>query len=395
MSQLVREKVEQAIAILEELGIDLWLTFVRETSAGGDPVLPLIYGEADLTWQSALLLSRSGQRVAIVGRFEAEAARATGAYPIVLAYDESPAPELQRVLGELDPAHVALNYSFDDVLADGLGHGLYRVLLSYLRDTPYTKRLMSAQGIIGLLRGRKSPEEIARIRAAVETTARIYERTFDAVRPGMTEIEIGELMAAQMEELGVEPSWHAGHCPTVNAGADSPVGHVGRGEYVVTRGQLLHFDFGVRQQGYCSDIQRVVYFLGPDEDQPPEPVRRAFHTVVGAIQAAVEAMRPGVLGKEVDAVARRLVTEAGYPEYKHATGHQVGRLAHDGGAILGPEWERYGETPNRPLEAGHVYAVELGVQVEGYGYVGLEENVLVTEAVTEYLSEPQVELILR
>lgn len=395
MSQLVQEKVDQAIGILEELGIDLWLTFVRETSAGGDPVLPLTYGEADLTWQSALLLGRDGQRIAIVGRYEFEAARATGAYPVVLAYDESPAPELLRVLHELDPAHIALNYSLDDVLADGLGHGLYQVLLGYLQGTPYPERLMSAQGIISLLRGRKSPEEVARIRAAVETTAEIYRRTFDHVRPGMTEIEVGEFMAGEMEAMGVEPSWHAGHCPTVNAGADSPVGHVGRGKYTVARGQLLHFDFGVRQQGYCSDIQRMVYFLAADESGPPAPVQRAFDTVVRAIQAAVEAMRPGVLGKEVDAVARRLVTEAGYPEYKHATGHQVGRLAHDGGAILGPEWQRYGETPNLPLEAGHVYAVELGIEVEGYGYVGLEENVLVTEAGVEYLSTPQVKPILR
>jgi Xaa-Pro aminopeptidase len=395
MSRLVQEKVDQAIDILQETGIDLWLTFVRETSAGGDPVLPLIYGEGDLTWQSALLLSRSGQRVAIVGRYEAEAAQATGAYPVVLAYDQSPAPDLLRVLHELDPDQIALNYSLDDVLADGLGHGLYEVLTGYLQDTPYPERILSAEGIIGLLRGRKSPEEVARIRAAVATTSQIYAHTFDALAPGMTEIEIGQLMEAQMEELGIGPAWHAGHCPTINAGAESPVGHVERGRYAAARGQLLHFDFGVKQQGYCADIQRTVYFVAAGEDGPPQTVRRAFDTVVGAIQAAVDAMKPGVLGKEVDAVARRIVTEAGYPEYKHATGHQVGRLAHDGGAILGPEWPRYGQTPNLPLQAGHVYAVELGVQVEGRGYVGLEENVLVTESGAEYLSEPQVAPILR
>jgi Xaa-Pro aminopeptidase len=395
MSQLVREKVEQAIGILEEVGIDLWLTFVRETSAGGDPVLPLIYGEGDLTWQSTLLLSRSGQRAAIVGRYEAEAARATGAYPVVVAYDESPAPELLRVLRQLEPAQIAVNYSLDDVLADGLGYGLYQVLLGYLQDTPYAERLLSAEGIISLLRGRKSSEEVARIRAAVATTGQIYERTFDFLEPGMTEIEIGQFMEAQMEELGVGPAWHAGHCPTVNAGAASPVGHVERGAYAVARGQLVHFDFGVQQQGYCSDIQRTVYFLSAGEDTPPQEVRRAFETVVRAIQAAVKALKPGVMGKEVDAIARRIVTGAGYPEYKHATGHQVGRLAHDGGAILGPEWPRYGQTPSLPLEAGHVYAVELGVQVEGRGYVGLEENVLVTESGAEYLSEPQVAPMLR
>ena len=211
----------------------------------------------------------------------------------------------------------------------------------------------------------------------------------------MTEIEIGAYMQAQIEAFGVGPAWHEGHCPTVNAGPDSPVGHVGRTEQAIERGQLLHFDFGVKQDGYCSDIQRVVYLLAAGEEQAPEPVQQGFDTVVRAVQAAVEAMRPGVLGREVDAVARAVVTEAGYPEYKYATGHHLGRLAHDGGGILGPEWERYGNTPNRPLEPGHVYTVEPGLAVPGYGYVGLEEDVLVTESGAEFLGQPQTKLVLR
>jgi len=115
---------------------------------------------------------------------------------------------------------------------------------------------------------------------------------------------------------------------------------------------------------------------------------------VGSIQQAVSAMKPGVLGKTIDAIARKAVTDAGYTEYKYATGHQLGRIVHDGAGILGPEWERYGETPNYPLEAGHVYTVEPGLFLEGYGYIGLEEDVLVTENGAEYLSRPQTELIL-
>ena len=395
MSELTREKVEQAIGILEEKEIDLWLTFVRETSASGDPVMPLIYGDADLTWQSALILTRSGERIAIVGRFDAETARTIGAYETVVGYDESLRLELLPILERLDPRHIALNYSADDVLADGLSHGLFQVLMSYLEGTPFADRIVSAEGIVGTLRGRKTQGEVVRIKAAVETTHVIYERTFAYVQAGMTEIEIGDYMQAQLEELGVGPAWHEGHCPTVNAGPDSPVGHVGRTEQTIERGQLLHFDFGVKQNDYCSDIQRVVYLLAPGETQPPEPVQRGFDTVAQAVQAAVDAMQPGVTGKDVDDAARGIVTGAGYPEYKYATGHHLGRLAHDGGGILGPAWERYGDSPFQALEAGQVFTVEPGLAVPGYGYIGLEEDVLVTETGAEYLGPPQRELVVR
>lgn len=395
LPSITQEKVEQAIEILGEQGMDLWLTFVRETSASGDPVLPLIYGDADLTWQSALMLTRTGERIAIVGRFDAETARSLGAYETVIGYDQSLRAELLPVLERLDPGRIALNYSTDDVLADGLSHGLYQLLMGYLRDTPFASRIVSAEKIISALRGRKTPGEIARIKAAVETTRQIYERTFSYVRPGMTEIEIGEFMQGQLDAFGVGPAWHAGHCPTVNAGPDSPVGHVGRSEQSIQRGQLLHFDFGVRQDDYCSDIQRVVYLLADGESKPPEPVQRAFDSVARAVQAAVDAMKPGVLGRDVDVAARSVITGAGYPEYKYATGHHLGRLAHDGGGILGPTWERYGDSPHRPLEAGNVFTVEPGVAVPGYGYIGLEEDVLVTDSGAEYLGAPQQELVLR
>ena len=395
MISLVGEKVKQAAGILSELGVDLWLTFARETSAGGDPVLPLIYGDADLTWQSALILTPAGEPTAIVGRFEAEAARATGTYPAVIAYDESIQPALLAVIERIDPARIAINYSENDVLADGLGHGLYQVLVGYLEGTPYAERLEPAEGIISRLRGRKTQGEVARIQAAVETTREIYQDMFDRIRPGMTEIEIGDWMLAQVAQRGLETAWHAGHCPTVNAGPESPIGHVGRTQQKVARGELVHFDFGVEQGGYCSDVQRVVYMTAAGESTAPEPVQRAFDTVVRAIQSAARALKPGVPGWQVDAVARDVVIEAGYPEYKHATGHQLGRLAHDGGALLGPRWSRYGDTPDLLVEAGHVYTLELGVDVEEYGYVGLEEDVLVTQEGADFLTEPQTELILR
>lgn len=393
MSAIVQEKVHQAIRILEEKQIDLWLIFVRETTAGGDPVLPLIY-DHDLTWQSALMLSRSGEQIAIVGRFETEAARRTGAYTTIIPYDQSIRSPLRENLARLDPGSIAVNYSLNDVHADGLGHGLYRLLLEYLQGTPYAARLISAEGLISALRGRKTPLEIARIQAAIQTTEQIYQSTFDYIQAGMTEKQVAAFMHAQLSALNLEPAWGLDHCPAVNTGPDSIVGHAGPTDLRIAPGHLIHFDFGVRQQGYCSDIQRVAYLPAPGEDAPPEPVLRAFQTVVRAIQQAAAAIRPGIPGKHIDAIARRIVIDAGYPEFMHATGHQVGRTVHDGAGLLGPEWERYGETPSYPIEAGQVYTIEPGLMVPGYGYVGLEEDILVTQEGALFLHPPQTELIL-
>lgn len=391
-SSLVHEKVHQAIGILREAGVNAWLTFVRETSAGADPILPLIYGPETLTWQSVLLLTSDGRRIAIVGRHEVDAVQRKGLFDDVLPYDEAIRPVLVGALGRIDPARIAINTSTNDVYADGLTYGMYQLLTGYLAGTPYASRLVSAEGIIAALRSRKTAAELARIRAAVETTRLIYERTFAFIRPGPAEREVGDFMHAQMAELGVTAAWDYDGCPAVNSGPDSPVGHGAPGSIVLAPGHVVHMDFGVRQDAYCSDIQRVIYLLRPGEAEPPEPVREGFATVRAAVEAAVAAMRPRVTGLEVDTAARRVVTGAGYPEYKYATGHGLGRNAHDGGPLLGPAWERYGDTVRRTLEAGHVYTVEPGLAVPGYGYIGLEEDVLVTEDGAVYLGEPQREL---
>jgi Xaa-Pro aminopeptidase len=394
MKTLVQEKVEQAIAILQEKNIDLWLTFVRETSAVQDPVLPLIYGRT-LTWHSALILTRRGDRIVLLGRLEADTARRLQAYDEIIGYDHSIREDLLRILERLDPQQIAINTSLSDPSADGLTHGLYQTLTAYLAGTRFADRLISAETVIAALRGRKTPAEASRIRQAVETTEAIFRQTFDFLKPGLSEKQVADFMHAQIGARGLAPAWDWEHCPAVNAGPDSPVGHAAPTDIVLRPGHLVHFDFGVRQEDYCSDIQRMVYLLRPGEKQPPSEVQRGFETVVQAIQNAAQAMRPGVRGVDIDTVARQTVTAAGYPEYPYGTGHSLGRAAHDGGTMLGPLWEKYGEAPRGLLEAGQVYTLEPGLAVPGYGYVGLEEDVLVTETGAEFLSPPQTELILR
>ena len=97
-----------------------------------------------------------------------------------------------------------------------------------------------------------------------------------------------------------------------------------------------------------------------------------------AIEAARRAIRPGVIGKTVDEVARRIVADGGYDEFPHALGHQVGRYAHDGTALLGPEWEKYARRPFVPIEEGMVFTLEPRLTVPGYGVATVEEMVVVT-----------------
>lgn len=392
--QIVTEKLEQAVQILQEQEIDLWMTVVRESSAGGDPMLPFVLGH-DVTWQSAFILTRTGERIAIMGHYDAENARKSGAYTEVIPYHQAFSEPLRTLLQRLNPRQIALNYSTNDAHADGLSVGLYRLLQEQLQDTPFAARFISAERIIGALRGRKTESELERIEQAINTTLAIFARTIDFVQVGMTEQQIGRFMHQCVDELGIETSWERANCPAVNSGPHSIIGHTGPGALVIEPGHLLRFDFGVCQQEYCSDLQRMIYFLRPGESSAPAAVQQGFATLRHAIEAARAMMKPGVLGHAVDAVARQIVTDAGYAEYLYATGHQLGRACHDGGGILGPRWERYGETPNQPLEAGQVYTVEPGIFLPDYGVLQLEEDVLVTETGAVYLGAPQMALILK
>jgi Xaa-Pro aminopeptidase len=387
-----REKIEQAMGILAEQQIDCWLTFVRETVETPDPVQKLVVGQ-DVTWQSAFLIARDGRRIAIVGGPDGVLTRQIGLYPDVRTYDESFAPALRQALAELDPRQIAINYAIGDVAADGLTHGMYLQLTQALARTPFRQRLISAAPLIGPLRSRKTAGELARMRQAIAITEELFARVTAFLAPGRTERAVGELLHDELRRRGLGTAWPWDHCPAVNAGAASEAGHAGPSELVMHPGDLIHLDFGVLSDGYCSDLQRMWYLRGPgDLREPPDEVRRAFAACVAAIEAGRRTLRAGAIGWQVDGAARASLTAAGFPEYKHALGHSVGMACHDGGPLLGPRWPRYGDTPERAIEPNAVYTLELGTPTSR-GYVGLEDEVLVTANGAEWISPAQTELI--
>ena len=104
--------------------------------------------------------------------------------------------------------------------------------------------------------------------------------------------------------------------------------------------------------------------------------------------------KPGARGFEIDAEAREMLKENGFDVYQHALGHQLGRDVHDGGALIGPKWERYGNAPMIPLELNNIFTLELEIILPGIGCVGLEEDIIVTENGAEYLCPRQTELVI-
>jgi Xaa-Pro aminopeptidase len=391
---LIQEKVNQAIEILKEGQPDIWLTFVRETSGVRDPALDLLIGPNDLTWPSALILTRQGEKVAILGNLEKDAISRLNVFDTILGYDTAVSGPLRDTIIRLNPDQIAVNTSRNNVHADGLTHAMYEILREHLNDTPYADRLVSAEPIINALRGRKTPAELKRIRKAVEITDEIYKKTFDFIKLGITELEIGEYMHKLARDYNVGLAWPEESCPAVNSGPNSSVGHSGPANIKVERGHIIHFDFGVKYEDYCSDIQRIVYVLRGGETEAPPEVQRGFITIRTAIEKSREAMKAGVAGNSIDVISREIVADAGYPEYQHALGHQLGRVAHDGGALLGPLWEKYGDSPNQKLEVGQVFTIEPSLAVPSYGHVSLEEDVVITDQGAEYIGEPQREIIL-
>ncbi len=393
-TKISKAKLEQAAAMMPEHGLDCWIvSFARETGNRQEPLEYLI--GSTVTWPSAFLLHRDGRTVAIVGSGDVGQVTGAGIWADVRGYVASPRQELVKLLDEWRPERIGVTWSEDDDTSDGITYGMYRMLQSMLEGTPHADRLVAAGRLAGEVRGRKLPDEVEAIHSAITTTEELFKRIETILRPGITEKQVQEQVHRWVRDGGLGFSWEDGMNPIVDFGPlRAPMGHSIPGDTALAPGHLIHVDMGLRRDGYASDLQRTWYWLRDGETEAPEAVRAAFASTRAALDAGMAALRPGQAGHQVDAASRATVIEHGFPEPQFAFGHPVGQVAHDGGATLGPRWERYGKSPDVLIRPDNVFAVEMDLEVPGYGLIGLEEEALVSEAGAQYLSNPQRELWL-
>ncbi|UQZ90362.1 peptidase M24 [Deltaproteobacteria bacterium Smac51] len=209
----------------------------------------------------------------------------------------------------------------------------------------------------------KSAQEIKLVEKALAITEAAVSALFKIMEPGMTEGQAALFLETEFRRLGADgPSFDT----IVASGPNASLPHAVPGGKKMKSGELVVVDCGARYRGYCADITRTK-MLGR-----PKPWQREIYRIVREAQLmAIEAIKPGVTGADVDKVARGHIKNCGYGDYfGHGLGHGVGLLIHEAPSL----------SPRnlRPLQAGEIVTVEPGIYLPGKGGVRLEELVLVT-----------------
>ncbi|MDR7400628.1 MAG: Xaa-Pro peptidase family protein [Armatimonadota bacterium] len=228
------------------------------------------------------------------------------------------------------------------------------------------------------LRWVKEPAELDRIRRAVQVADAAFNHILGYLRPGIAERDVALELEFFMRRHGAEREAFGS---IVASGPRSALPHGRASEKLLAAGEFVTVDWGAVVDGYHSDCTRTVVLGRATERQ-----REIYDLVLRAQTAALRGLRPGLTGRDADALARQVIADAGHGEhFGHGLGHGVGLAIHEGPS-LSPREETV-------LEAGMVVTVEPGVYLPGWGGVRIEDLVVLTQDGCEILTRAPKELM--
>ena len=275
-------------------------------------------------------------------------------------------PEAGRWLAERSTYRIGFE-------SDHLSFGSYGLMTESLPP----ERLAPTAGMVEALRALKDAEEIRRITDAAAIADRAWHRLLPSIREGAVEMDLAAELDYLMRGEGAEASAFA---TIVASGPRSALPHASPTRKRLSHGDLVIFDFGAVSQQYRSDMTRTVVM-----GEAGAETRKIYDVVLEAQRRALAALRPGMTGREADAVARQYIEEAGYGEnFGHGLGHAVGIEIHED-----PRLSLTGETILRP---GMVVTVEPGIYLPGVGGVRIEDLAVITETGMTNLTSSAKEL---
>jgi Xaa-Pro aminopeptidase len=223
--------------------------------------------------------------------------------------------------------------------------------------------LQPATGVVEQLRMIKDEAELTIMREAAVLADETYNHILGFIKPGLRERDVALEMEIFMRSKGATSSSFE---TIVASGERSALPHGVASDRIIGNNEFVKLDFGAYYNGYCSDITRTIVVGNPTDKH-----REIYEIVLEAQLAALAAVKPGMTGREADAVARDIITRYGYGDnFGHGTGHGLGMEIH--------ESPRLSKTGDTVLEPGMVVTVEPGIYVPGFGGVRIEDDIVVT-----------------
>ncbi len=297
------------------------------------------------------------------------------------AQNQAPGFAVHSIRNDVNHAQLAASL----LKKDGVASALYEDDFVTVRSG---KKLMEAMGDIVLHSLDNQPEMLRRVKdenelALLEEACRISSAAFDyicgVIKPGMSEVQIRRLLDNKLMDLGAQAT---AFDTIVASGPNGSLPHAIPGERKVQTGDMITMDYGALYKGYCADMTRTIAV-----GQPSEKMLEIYNIVLHAQKTCQDALAPGKICSEVDAIARKIIGDKGYGEYfGHGLGHAVGIDIHED-PRLSPKCDDV-------LEVGHVVTVEPGIYVPGLGGVRIENSCVITESGARSLVSAPRELII-
>ena len=371
-------KRRQAQQLMRDMDIPMWITLV-EDNAAEEAHLPLIGAHRGAARVVYVLTPEKA--VSFCPSIEAQIQRDDGFEVIELKSRDVLTPLVQQlgsIFGEPIPK-IALNYSDTFGAVDTLGHGNYMAITRRLAERYHPEEnpdswFMPADELIMAVASAKLSFEIEYLREASQITYAVLDEVFPQIRSDMTEKQAAALVQSIAEaRMAHDPrlgySWAKGFNPIVLTGegiAGSP--HAPPSDRVIQSGSTVYMDFGISVNGYHGDLQHFGYGLQGDETEAPQRVQDMYELLVRSITTGMRAAVPGVMGYEVDAVCRKIITDAGHPSYKHGTGHQLGAgNTHTPGAAFTVQFSQEADLPvpesHLRIQKGFTMTIEPRIQI--------------------------------
>ncbi|AFC29762.1 peptidase M24 [Paenibacillus mucilaginosus 3016] len=239
--------------------------------------------------------------------------------------------------------------------------------------------LLPTEGLVETLRMVKDEGELAVMQEAADLADRTFTHILDFLKPGVKELDIALEIEMFVRRNGAASTSFE---TIVASGERSALPHGKASEKLIGNNEFVKLDYGAYYKGYCSDITRTVV-LGTPSDKH----REIYGIVLEAQMAALEAIRPGMTGREADAVARDIITKYGYGDhFGHGLGHGLGMEVHES-----PRLSKLGDTVLKP---GMTVTVEPGIYLPGFGGVRIEDDIVITDQGNRRLTHSDKDLIV-